>query len=84
MKGGIGLKNGLGLEEGRGGGGGKMWPTALVDNFASREYFFLIGIPRLGPMEMGSVRLRLRDRVKEFEGRVVSGKLVSECGFEVL
>ena len=71
-----------------------MWPTALVDNFTSREYFFLIGIPRVGSKEMGKVRERLRDWVKGFgeregmggrevEGRVVSRKVVSECGFEV-
>jgi uncharacterized protein (UPF0248 family) len=85
---GIGLKSVLGLEE------GEMWPTALVDNFTSREYFFLAGAPRLGSMEMGKARLRLRDWVKGFggregkgewevEGRVVSRKVVSEGGFEV-
>jgi uncharacterized protein (UPF0248 family) len=85
---GIGLKAGLGLEE------GKMWPTPLVDNLTSREYFFLIGIPRVGSKEMGKVRERLRDWLKGFggregkgrwqvEGRVVSRKVVSECGFEV-
>jgi uncharacterized protein (UPF0248 family) len=84
-----------------------MWPTPLVDNFTSREYFFLIGIPRVGSMEMGKVRERLRECVKRFggrerkgkggweveappgpaggegEGRVVSRKVVQECGFEV-
>lgn len=70
-----------------------MWPTALVDNFTERKYFFLIGMTRLGSREMGSVRERLREWVKgkggwrggvlEVEGRVVRGKVVRECGFEV-
>ena len=44
-----------------------MWPTALVDNFTSREYFFLIGIPRVGSKEMGN-RERLREWVKDLGG----------------
>jgi uncharacterized protein (UPF0248 family) len=93
---GVGLKSVLGSEEGGGGGGGKMWPTPLVDNLTSREYFFLIGIPRVGSKEMGMARERLREWVEEIggrererkgewelEGRVVSRKVVSEGGFEV-